>query len=93
MTAQEAVAAEELLAQLVTLGASLEARGFRAKAVTGRQPPRLQVTHRQVAHLSETIYAGRARDGGTWFWWSWGERIGTINETQKVAALIARVLS
>ncbi len=66
---------------------------MRTKPVPGRLPPRLKVTNAKVAHLSEVIYAAKARDGAPWFWWSWGERIDAISNTEAVAARISRVLS
>lgn len=93
MTEPSAASTDLLTEQLIVLAADLERLGLRARTLPGRQPPCLRVTNPQVAQLSEVIYAAKSRDGGTWFWWSWGERIDDITNAQAVASRIARVLS
>jgi hypothetical protein len=93
MTACQTATTADLTNSLDALAANLEGLGLTTKVVPGSTPPRLKVTNPQVTQLTETVVATGGRDGSLSFWWSWGERIDAITETQAVAARIARVLT
>jgi hypothetical protein len=93
MTAPQAATTEDLAGQLNALAADLQGLGLRTRTLPGRFPPCLTVTNPQVVHLSETIYAANARDGAPSFWWSWGDPIDAITNTEAAATKIARVLA
>lgn len=93
MSAPNEESAADLVGQLGVLATGLQELGLRVKVVPGRLPPRITVTNPKVAQLSEVIYATNGRDGGPCFWWSWGEAIDAITNTEAAAARIARVLT
>src|ERR1019366_3305349 len=82
------------LDRLEGLAAALAAREFRTRRRSpGGRVPSLQVVNPAAAALAENVYAGPARDGGWWFWWSWAERIAAADDLAGAALLISRVLA
>jgi hypothetical protein len=78
---------------LEKLGEELGHRGLEAfvMAPPGRVPS-LYVTNPAARALEENIYAGRGSDGLWWFWWSWAERIGIVDDLDQAATDVAKVL-
>ncbi len=76
-------------ARLEKLAAEISDRQYSARLVAnpGRHP-RLRVTNRIAAQLTEDIYCG-----GDFYWWGWAERIGPVADVAAAAAVIARVLA
>jgi hypothetical protein len=74
-------------AALGTLADALDLRDFDIirPAIASRRPC-LTIACRH-ARMSEKIYAAHG-----WYWWSWGERISPITESDVAAGKIARVL-
>ena len=69
--------------------AACERRGL--AAVRCRQPPRVRVSQPGApTHLVEEVTLSQ---DGTVFLFSWGEPIGSINETNDVATRLKRVVS
>jgi len=85
-------AMRQAIRSLEALCDDLARRGLAARLVAARWP-RLTVSSRSTARLSETIYAAPGRDGQWWLWWSWAERIATIDGVAEAAAKIAHVLA
>jgi hypothetical protein len=93
MTVTDAAAAQRAAAQLEALSVVLATRGFAATVMEGGGPPCVNVVSRELARLSEKVYAAPAGDGSLWFWWSWAERIAPIDDVDTTADRVARVLT
>ncbi|HEX4833125.1 MAG TPA: hypothetical protein VH478_18755 [Trebonia sp.] len=79
---------------LEKLGEELGHRGLEAwvMAPPGRVPS-LYVTNPRARALEENVYAGLCSDGMWWFWWSWAERIGHVDDLGQAADTVSRVLA
>jgi hypothetical protein len=55
--------------------------------------PSLHVVNPAASALAEDVYVGRCQDGTWWFWWSWAERIATLDNLDAAADLIKQVLA
>jgi hypothetical protein len=79
---------------LEKLGEELEHRGLEAfvMAPPGRVPS-LYVTNPGARALEENVYAGLGADGMWWFWWSWAERISLVDDLDRAANTVSRVLA
>ncbi len=77
---------------LEALADDLTERGFATGLMRSRHP-NVVVVNKSTSHLKETIYAAPTRDGSSWLWWSWAERIAAIDDTAVAAAKIAHVLT
>jgi hypothetical protein len=74
-------------AALETLAAALDPRDFATTLTTGDgRPPRLTVTSRH-AQFGDDIYADSSS-----YWWSWAERIATVDDPMAAARAVATVL-
>ena len=76
------------------LAEELTHRGFDAwlMAPPGRVPS-VYVTNPAARALEENVYADQGKDGIWWFWWSWAERISIVDDLDKTATAVARVLT
>jgi hypothetical protein len=76
------------LAALADLAAALDPGDFKAAVVSLHvRVPYVQVTSRRSVRMTERIYATNG-----WFWWSWRERMTTLDDVASAAAKIAAVL-
>ena|SRR6266516_1336177 len=75
-------------AALESLAGLLDREKYLISLVTnpGRRPC-MCVSNRHHNALTEWIYAE-----GEWYWWSWGDRIGTVDDLDHVAAVVTNVL-
>jgi hypothetical protein len=55
--------------------------------------PSLHVVNPAASVLAEDVYTGRGQDGTWWFWWSWAERIASVEDLEGAAAMIKQVLA
>lgn len=76
------------------LAEELTHRGMEAwlMAPHGRMPS-VYVVNPAARALEDNVYAVRGQDGLWWFWWSWAERIAIVDELDRAATAITRVLS
>jgi hypothetical protein len=76
------------------LAEELTNRGLQAwiMAPPGRVPS-VYITNPAARALEESVYADRGKDGLTWFWWSWAERISIADDLDAAATAITRVLA
>jgi len=58
----------------------------------GLHHPCVRATNTALSRMSEDVYAAPA-DGSWFFWWSWAERIGPIDDVTKAADAITYVLN
>ena len=74
-------------AALETLATALDPDDFATTLTTGDgRPPRLTVTSRH-AQFGDDIYADHQ-----WYWWSFAERIGAVDDPLAAAQIVAGVL-
>jgi hypothetical protein len=74
---------------LEKLAAELSSRGFNtAIATPDGHLPFLTVTNPAVSHLCEVIIADQG-----FYWYSWADRISSLDDISTAAASIARVLA
>lgn len=55
--------------------------------------PSLYVTNPGARAMEDSVYAVQGSDGIWWFWWSWAERISVVDDIDRAATTIARVLA
>jgi hypothetical protein len=79
--------------RLQALAADLGRRGFSVRLVLTSGRLRLWVENRSVPQLSEVVYAAPADDGAWWLWWSWADRLASIEDVDDAAVRIAHVLT
>lgn len=80
--------------RLECLAEMLAQHGLRASLTTSPESaPSLHVVNPGAPVLAEDVYAGRAKDGSYWFWWSWAERIAAGEDLEGAAARIKKVLA
>jgi hypothetical protein len=81
-------------ARLECLAEMLAQYGLRASLTASpASAPSLHVVNPEAPVLAEDVYAGRAKDGSYWFWWSWAERIAPGEDLEGAAARIKKVLA
>jgi hypothetical protein len=54
--------------------------------------PSLYVTNPGARAMEDSVYAVQGSDGIWWFWWSWAERISVVDDIDRAATTISRVL-
>ena len=76
------------LEDLEKLAAELDSQQYAVTLVTrtGRHP-RLRITNRAAAQLTEDIYTGSG-----YFWWGWAERIAPVWNVAEAAGKVRQVL-
>jgi hypothetical protein len=76
------------------LAEELTNRGLEAwlMAPPGRVPS-VYVTNPGARALEENVYVSQGKDGLSWFWWSWAERISMADDIDAAATAITRVLT
>jgi hypothetical protein len=76
------------------LAEELTNRGLEAwlMAPPGRVPS-VYITNPGARALEENVYVSQGKDGLSWFWWSWAERISMADDIDAAATAITRVLS
>jgi hypothetical protein len=81
-------------AYLDKLAEELTQRGLDAwlMAPPGRVPS-VYVVNPAARALEDNVYVDRGKDGLSWFWWSWAERIAIADDLDAAASAIVRVLS
>lgn len=78
---------------LERLGDELVGRGLRVRLTMPLgTAPCLHVMNPEASALTENILAEHGADGW-WFWWSWAERIASVDEVPTAADRVAQVLA
>ncbi|GAA3807097.1 hypothetical protein GCM10022226_29050 [Sphaerisporangium flaviroseum] len=90
-------AADELTTTAIThlqeLGDHLQARGLHVRVgTTSNGIPQLIVVSTTVPTLSEVIFAA-PRQGSWWYWWSWAERIASVDELPTTVTRVCQALT
>ncbi|GAA3135553.1 hypothetical protein [Streptosporangium carneum] len=80
-------------AHLARLTERLMRHGLHTRIRTSRRGSlQLVVLSPDAPALSEIVYAA-PQEGTWWFWWSWSERIASVDETDVAAQRIGYVVS
>ena len=96
MAATEPDGAREAAGQVERLTRDLQARGYAARLVIVGKYMAINVAHRTVTQMSETVIVAPATDGTWWFWWfwwSWRDPIVRASDVDVAAFKIAYVLT
>lgn len=83
---------DKQLAHLRRLAEGLSHRGFAANITQGAASVSLRVANPDTPALNERVLCRPADDGSWWFWWTWRQPIGSVDEQEVVIRKIATVL-